>query len=132
MDKLADGYAVHTYPDGNPSLTVAARAALLEQRGVLSACRRGTKPCWMTEWGFNNAAQSCPLNDTVRAQVIQAERSAFKEFAGQGRLAAILFYSWSGVVPKSWEHDTERKEDPGAIFRCGVLTDAGKLALSAM
>ena len=85
----------------------------------------------MTEWGFNNAAQTCPLNDSARAKVIQEERDAFKHFEDQGRLAAILFYSWSGVLPFSWEKvDANKKADPGAIFRCGALTDAGKLAVS--
>jgi hypothetical protein len=132
LDHLADGYGVHTYPSDDPHLTVSARIALLENRGVLSACRQGTKPCWMTEWGFNNTSQSCPINDKARTQVIQAERDAFKQFVEQGRLAAILFYSWSGVLPFSWDHNPNRKADVGAIYRCGALTDAGKLALSPM
>ena len=77
LDELVDGYAVHTYPSADPSLSVAARAELLEQRGVLSACRRGAKPCWVTEWGFQNAAQACPLHDEARAQEIRAERGVF-------------------------------------------------------
>jgi hypothetical protein len=132
LDRLVDGYGVHTYPSDDPHLTVSARIALLESRGVLSACRQGTKPCWMTEWGFNNASQSCPINDKARTQVIEAERSAFKQFAEQGRLAAILFYSWSGVLPFSWDHSPNRKADVGAIYRCGVLTDAGKLAVKPL
>jgi hypothetical protein len=129
-DQLVDGYAVHTYPTGDPNVSVAARVAFLEQRGILSECKQGTKPCWMTEWGFNNGAQTCPLNDSARAKVIQQERGAFKQFADQGRLAAILFYSWSGVLPFSWEKvDANRKADPESIFRCGALTSAGKLAL---
>jgi hypothetical protein len=131
-DKLLDGYAVHTYPTGDPNVSVAARAALLEQRGILSQCTPGRKPCWMTEWGFNNAGQTCPLNDSARAKVIQEERAAFKQFTDQGRLAAILFYSWSGVLPFSWEKVDANRTDPGAIFRCGALTDAGKLALDPL
>jgi hypothetical protein len=132
-DKLVDGYAVHTYPTGDPKVSVAARVALLEQRGILSECKQGTKPCWMTEWGFNNAVQACPLDDSTRAKVIQEERGAFKQFENQGRLAALLFYSWSGILPFSWEKvDADRKADPGAIFRCGALTDAGKLALDPL
>jgi hypothetical protein len=132
-DKLVDGYAVHTYPTGDPKVSVAARVALLEQRGILSECKQGTKPCWMTEWGFNNAVQACPLDDSTRAKGIQEERGAFKQFENQGRLAALLFYSWSGVLPFSWEKvDADRKADPGAIFRCGALTDAGKLALDPL
>jgi hypothetical protein len=131
IDRFADGYAVHIYPDGNPNLTLQSRVATLEA-SVLAACGRGARPCWMTEWGFNNPMQSCPLNDTARMRAVEAERAAFQEFARQGRLSAILFYSWSGVVPRSWEHAPPKTVDPGSIFRCGVLTDAGKAALAPL
>lgn len=90
------------------------------------------KPCWITEWGFNNASQSCPIDDASRMAPIQDERGAFKQFVGQGRIASILYYSWSGVLPFSWVHGANPKEDPGSIYRCGALTDAGKLALSPL
>jgi hypothetical protein len=132
-DKFLDGYAVHTYPTGDPKVSVAERVGFLEQRGILSQCKQGAKPCWMTEWGFNNTSQTCPLDDSTRAKAIQEERAAFKQFADQGRLAAVLFYSWSGVLPFSWEKvDPNKKADPGAIFRCGALTNAGKLALDPL
>src|SRR5258707_6317975 len=122
LDNLADGYAVHTYPTRDPRFSAAPRAASLQERGVLSACRRGTKPCWMTEWGFENPSQSCPLNEAERTQVIQAQRTAFKQYAEQGRLAAILYYSWSGVVPPGWiKVDPNRNEEPMSIYRCHTL-----------
>ena len=34
MDKLVDGYAVHVYPSGDPSNTVSARIAELEQKKI--------------------------------------------------------------------------------------------------
>jgi hypothetical protein len=43
-------------------------------------------------------------------------------FVRQGRLAAIIYYNWTALPG----FETQ------AIFRCGELTDAGKLALSAM
>ena len=43
------------------------------------------------------------------------------QFMSQGRLAAIICYTWRGVPGKL---------DPMAVFRCGALTDAGKSALS--
>ncbi len=132
LDSLADGYAVHAYQSADPKLSAAARVALMEQTGVTSACTHGAKPCWVTEWGFTNADQSCPLNDSTRTAPIQEERGAFKQLADQGRVTAVLFYSWSGVLPFAWVHDANRKEDPGAIFRCGTLTDAGKLAVSPL
>jgi hypothetical protein len=56
---------------------------------------------------------------------MQAERRAFKPFVEQGRLAAIIYYSWDGDF-------VGQHENMGAIFRCGALTDAGKLALRPM
>jgi hypothetical protein len=130
LDRLADGYAVHVYPDGNPQLTVAARAETLEQWGVLSACTKNTKPCWLTEWGFPNPSTACPLDDTKRASAVRAERAAFRQFAAQGRLAAILYYSWSGVVPYSWDPPDKNNNDPYNIFRCDALSSAGREAVA--
>jgi hypothetical protein len=130
LDKLADGYAVHTYPDGHAQLPVAARVQALEQSGVLSACQKSTKPCWVTEWGFPNTSTACPLDDAGRASAVQAQRAAFKQFAQQGRLAAILYYSWSGVLPYSWDPPGKNNNDPYNIFRCGALTSAGHEAVA--
>jgi hypothetical protein len=61
---------------------------------------------------------------TLRKQAIGSLRSALEHFVGQDRLAAISYYAWVGVPGE--------KTDSWAIFRCGTLTDAGKLALSPM
>jgi hypothetical protein len=132
LDKLADGYAVHVYPDGNPRLTAAVRALQLEQYGIMSECRKDTKPCWLTEWGFPNGSTACPLDDAGRAQAVQAERAAFKQYVAQGRLKAILYYSWSGVVPFNWEPADKNNNDPYNIFRCGALSDSGKKAVAPL
>ena len=132
LDKLVDGYAVHVYPDGNPRLTVETRAQQLEQWGILSECRTDTKPCWLTEWGFPNGSTGCPLDDTGRAQDVQAEREAFKQYIAQGRLKAIVYYSWSGVVPFNWEPADKISNDPYNIFRCGALSDSGRAALAPL
>jgi hypothetical protein len=124
LDKLVDGYGVHTYPDADPHQSPSQRASTLEERGVLSACQAGTKPCWVTEWGFSNANKSCPINDTPRGQLIESERTAFRQFAQQGRLGAILYYSWTGMPG-----DTENQ---WAVYRCGTLTQAGRWALGPM
>jgi hypothetical protein len=123
MDRLVDGYAVHLYTSSDPHRSRAQRVAFLENG--LAECRRDTKPCWVTEWAYNNANRSCPINDSLRLELVKDERGAYKEFADQGRLAALMYYSWSGDY-------VGQKESPGTLYRCGALTDAGKLALSPM
>jgi hypothetical protein len=122
LDEMADGYGVHNYPSGDPHLPVSTRISELEQK-IFSACRKGSKPCWLTEWGFANANQYCPLEDGARMQLIEAERRAFNRFVRQGRLAAVLYYTWTGLPGQL---------DPMAVFRCGALTAAGRLAVSPM
>jgi hypothetical protein len=123
VDRLVDGYGVHVYPTGDPRRSVSARSDDLN-KDAFAACT-SAKPCWLTEWNFNNRDKSCPINDATRSQLVQTERQAFAPFIKQGRLAAALWYSWSG----DYAGETE---NPGAIFRCGALTDAGKLALIPM
>jgi hypothetical protein len=122
VDQFVDGYGVHIYPNGDPNLTVSVRAAQLEQK-VFSECRRGGKQCWLTEWGIPNGTQTCPVDDTARAGVIEAERAALKEYEDQGRLAASIYYIWS-PLPNTF--------DPMSVFRCGTLTSAGKVAIAPM
>jgi hypothetical protein len=120
MDKLVDGYGVHVYPLADPNRPVSARIASLEE-GMFAECTR-TKPCWMTEWGFGNSPSSyCAPHDKTRVKLVQDMHTAFQHFASQGKLAAILYYDWTGTPGK-----------PGgfSIYRCDVLSDDGKLALS--
>jgi hypothetical protein len=56
-------------------------------------------------------------------QVIKNVRGAFQHFVQQGRLAAIIYYDWSGEP--LWKENY-------SVSRCGVFTDAGKLAVSPM
>lgn len=122
IDGFADGYGVHAYTSGDPRQAVTQRTSVLE--AIFHACT-SAKPCWLTEWAFNNRDQSCPVHDDIRVQLVQAERATLKHFIDQGRLAASLYYSWDGDFPG-------QKENMGAIFRCGSLTDTGKLALSPL
>ena len=55
--------------------------------------------------------------------MVQDHRTAFEHFAKRGQLGALIYYEWV--------------EKPGVkkffgVFRCGALTDAGKLALKPM
>ena len=123
LDKLADGYAVHIYPSGDPHVNVAARQAQLSQN-ILATCKPGAKPCWVTEWGIGNPGHTCPNPDEDRVQAIKEERAAFAPFASQGRLAALIYFPWTGFPGAP--------VDPNAIFRCGQLSNSGKLALSPL
>lgn len=121
-DHLIDGYGVHVYPDGNPHKPVEARIASLDQ-DLFSECTPA-KPCWLTEWGIPNGSETCPIDETSRTQAIQSVRSALKHFVEQRRLTTILYYDWLNIPGQ--------KVESYAIFRCGALTDAGKLALQPM
>lgn len=121
LDKLVDGYGVHIYPSGDPHLPMSTRVSELEH--LFSECKPDTKPCWLTEWGLPNSNQVCPLDDR-RTPGFQAVRTALKKFVEKGRLAAVVYYSWTGPP--------DPKAEPLSIFRCGALTDAGKLALSPL
>jgi hypothetical protein len=120
LDKMVDGYSVHVYPAGDPHRSVKTVVDLLD-KDAFALCT-AAKPCWLTEWGFNNNDRSCPLDDRMRAQLIGTMRGALAEFEGQRRLAASIYFAWGG----------HPGEGGLTIFRCGALTDAGKLALSPM
>jgi hypothetical protein len=123
MDRLVDGCGVHAYTSGDPHQTLSQRISVLDD--IFHACKPDTKPCWLTEWAFNNRDQSCPLRDDVRVELVGTQRNVLKHFADQGRLAASIYYSWDGDFPG-------QKENMGALVRCGALTEAGKLALNPM
>jgi hypothetical protein len=120
VDQYVDGYGVHAYTSGDPRQSIAQRTSVFE--AIFHACN-SRKPCWLTEWAFSKRDQSCPLHDDLRVQLVRAERAALKQFIDERRLAASLYYSWDGDFPG-------QKENMGAVFRCGSLGEAGKLALS--
>jgi hypothetical protein len=121
LDDFVDGYGIHFYPPNqDPNTPVTARINSLSER-AFARCT-AAKPCWLTEWAFPNRDLSCPIHDETRVKLIQTEREALKAFVKQGRLAAIVYYNWTAL------HGYESQ----AIFRCGTLTDAGKLALQPM
>jgi hypothetical protein len=119
LDDLVDDYGVHFYPSNlDPNVPASVRANALAER-AFARCTRA-KPCWLTEWGFPNRDPSCPIHDETRKKLIETERQAFKAFIDQGRLAAVIYYNWTAL--SGFEAQ--------AIFRCGALTEAGKLAIS--
>jgi hypothetical protein len=57
VDRFVDGYGVHAYTSGDPRQTIPQRISVLET--IFHACTR-SKPCWLTEWAFNNRDQVLP------------------------------------------------------------------------
>jgi hypothetical protein len=123
LDEIVDGYGVHTYPSNDPKRPPSIIAEALE-KDTFATNANGGKPCWITEWGFDNNDPTCPLSDDeARKKIIERYRGAFREFARQGRLAAIIYYSWNN---RPWEH-------PGSsICRCDELSSGGRAALLPM
>ncbi len=131
LDHLVDYYGVHTYPPGNGPGTnqgAANRLSRLENI-VFTECRpagsSSGKPCWLTEWGFGAAGNSCPVDDSYRTTLVREVRDDFAQFAQQGRLKAIFYYTWQGQIHAP-------KEDRFGAFLCGALTESGRLAISPM
>jgi hypothetical protein len=129
LDSLVDAYGIHSYPSsakpGDP--TAAAQRAAHLNSVDLAECRAkgaaGGKPCWITEWGFPNADTSCPAKEAGRTLLIKELRRDFAAAAAQHRLAGIDYFSWDS---DPWS----KKVDADSVFRCGSLTESGRLAIA--
>lgn len=126
LDKLVDGYGLHFYPNQK---TAAERLAHIKENGLEQCQPPGSakgKPCWVTEWGFNYPADTCPvsdIDDAARTALVREIRGLFSQLAQQDRVMGLFFYNWQGNIRAP-------KEDRASAFRCGTLTNSGKLALS--
>jgi hypothetical protein len=123
LDSLVDFYGIHYYPQGG---TAAARKTRLQALAV-SECRPPNskigKPCWMTEWGVADRNQSCPVNERIRIPLVAETIGQFREVAADGRLPVVIYYAWDGRPGATGL-------EPFSIYRCGAVTEAGKLALN--
>jgi hypothetical protein len=126
VDKLVDAYAVHVYPwssrPGDASAAAARRDRLAKY--ALAKCHPAGsadgKPCWITEWGFKNSSSSCPTNDTTQSKLIEEMRDDFTPYVRRKELLGLIYYAWIDDV----EHY--------GVFRCGALTNSGRLAIRPM
>jgi hypothetical protein len=123
LDKLVDFYGIHTYPwEKNP-----ARREMHLEKYAVTECQPANsaagKPCWITEWGIDNKDMSCPLDDTARTALVKEIMDDFRGFAKQGRLIGAMYFAWNS---DPWAKTVDAK----SIYRCGALTESGKLALS--
>jgi hypothetical protein len=128
LDALVDAYGIHTYPSsaqpGNPRAR-ARRTARLREVDLAQCGTAGSdrKPCWITEWGFPNRDLTCPANDAPRAQLVREVRADFAKAAAEGRLIGITYFAWTS---EPWV----REPSPLSIYRCGGLTESGRLAIA--
>jgi hypothetical protein len=131
LDSLVDAYGIHTYPSSDhpgDSAAAARRAARLNSVDLAECRAPGAtdgKPCWITEWGFPNRDISCPLDDSQRALLVQDMRVDFAQAAAQRRLEGIMYFAWDS---DPWS----KKVDPNSVYRCGELTEAGRLAVAPL
>jgi len=128
LDNLVDAYGVHIYPDTkHNSVDAPALRKDRTARYDLADCRApGTsdgKPCWITEWGIDNTTTFCPIDDIQRGQFVQEIRNDFQPYIRQGTVAGLLYFAWNSTPGAS-------SIMASSVWRCGALTNAGKLALS--
>ncbi len=121
MDKLVDAYNLHTYPwaDGPGDNDSAIHRLRRLQALVLPLCSAAGsqtgKPCWITEWGFANDSKSCPSDEKARSLLAQEMMRDFDQLVRARRITGLIYYSWVG----------EARFD---VYRCGELTEPGKIA----
>jgi hypothetical protein len=127
LDNVVDAYGIHTYPWANgpgQSGPMHNRQNRLEEY-ALSECQpagRG-KPCWITEWGVQNEDDSCPPKEDDRARLIrELMADDFRPYVQQKRVLGLLYWLWQSEAGAS-------HEEPHTIYRCGTLTDSGRLAI---
>jgi len=131
LDSLVDGYGIHTYPSsdhpGDPA--AAARRTERFESVDLGPCRpagqSGGKPCWITEWGFPDKDFSCPAKDSARTLLVQEMRVNFAKAAAERRLGSIDYFAWNS---DPWS----KQPDADSIYRCGGVTESGKLAIALL
>ena len=113
MDRFVDAYGIHIYPARKDPKAIRSVATKL-----LDFCEPADqgRPCWVTEWGIGNRAQSCPVDDREREGAMTAMRTVFEQFSKEKRLDAAYYYDW----------DTEKNY---RLWRCGKLSPAGALAI---
>jgi hypothetical protein len=131
LDKLVDGYGIHSYPpssDPGTSAGAAKRREHVEENGLAECQPPGSavgKPCWITEWGVGGANRTCPVVDKDKVKLVREMRDYYTEFARQGRIKVLIFYVWHG----DWH---AQQENAASAFRCGSLTESGRLAIAPM
>jgi hypothetical protein len=129
LDALVDAYAVHVYPrsDRPGDQTAAAERRERLAKYGLAQCRPAKsaegKPCWITEWGFAYGDTKCPFNDTDHVILVREMMSEFRKYHAAEQLLGVIYYTWN---TDPWA----KKIDPFSAYRCGTLTESGRLAIA--
>lgn len=128
LDQVVDAYGIHVYPGingpGQRGPMEARRRWLAET--ALSECQpagRG-KPCWITEWGVKNPDQSCPSDESARTVLVREFMANIRPYADQKRVLGLMYYYWR-------DRPNAPSTDPLSVFRCGALTEPGRLAIDS-
>lgn len=66
---------------------------------------------------------SCPEHEDRRELVIRQVREMFHQYIQQGRIGGLFYFTWGS--------DT-KQPDPYSVYRCGSLTQSGRLAIAPM
>jgi hypothetical protein len=131
LDSFVDVYGIHTYPNNGVKENVEATKRRRKRFWdvTLANCQAANstkgKPCWITEWGFANPVSSCPLNDTDRVWRVSELRQMFAQAATEGKLTGMMYFQWNS-------DPGAKKPDPKGIYRCGSLTQSGRIAIAPL
>jgi hypothetical protein len=112
LDAVVDGYGVHTYPNINQP---SQRTRDFED--LLRPCPAGGRghSCWLTEWGVRQPNLACPSDESKRVPLIREMLERIAANVRQKRIGGSYYYDW------------DDKPIEFAVWRCGGLTEAGKV-----
>ena len=113
LDAVVDGYGVHIYPNVNQTLSQRTR----DFEDLLRSCAPGARghPCWLTEWGVRQPNLACPSDESKRVPLIRETLERIAANVRQKRIGGSYYYDW------------DDKPAEFAVWRCGGLTEAGKV-----
>jgi hypothetical protein len=113
LDAVVDGYGVHFYPNVNQTLSQRTR----DFEDLLRPCAAGGRghSCWLTEWGVRQPNLACPSDESKRVPLIRETLERIAASVRQKRIAGSYYYDW------------DDKPIEFAVWRCGGLTEAGKV-----
>ena len=114
IERFIDAYGTHFYA----SARTEGRLARINDALRLCLTPADGKPCWVTEWGIANPSKACPLDDRDRTQTMAEIRTLLERRMATRSISAAFYFDWD-------------KSETYSVWRCGELSEAGKLAVKA-